>query len=84
MRITNGSVRHSKDQCNDLTERKAWMRSALICASALPFTMMVYVSSFSVDMRLPNHERFVSSGEDSGVGLTSSATVNENDYILTG
>ena len=55
------------------------MRSALIWLSPFPLTMMVYVSSFSVDMRLPNHERFVSSGEDSGVGLTSSATGNEKE-----
>ncbi len=44
------------------------MRSALICESVLPLTMMVYVSSLSVDMSEPNHDRFVSSGEDSGVG----------------
>ena len=36
-------------------------------ASAFPFTTTVYVSSFSVDIKLPNQERLVNSGEDSGV-----------------
>ena len=53
-----------------LTERKAWMRSALILAKGFPFTTTVYVSSFSVDIRLPNQDLFVSSGEDSGVWCT--------------
>ena len=53
-----------------LTERKAWMRSALILARGFPFTTTVYVSSFSVDIRLPNQDLFVSSGEDSGVWCT--------------
>ena len=55
-----------------LTERNAWMRSALTEASGLPLTRMVYVSSRSLPIRVPNQERFVSSGDDSGVRLTSS------------
>jgi hypothetical protein len=46
-------------------------------ASIFPLTMMVYVSSLSVDMRLPNHDRFVNSGDDVstvGVGGGSSGT----------
>ena len=50
-----------------LTERKACMRSALMLANAFPFTTTVYVSSFSVDIKLPNQDLLVSSGEDSGV-----------------
>ena len=53
-----------------LTERKAWMRSALMDANGFPLTIMVYVSSFSVDIKLPNQERFVNSGEGSGVGFS--------------
>ena len=42
-------------------------------ANGFSLTIIVYVSSRSVDMRLPNQERFVSSGEASGVWLNSSA-----------
>lgn len=55
-----------------LTERKAWIKSALTVAKAFPFTKIVKVSSFSVVMRLPNQDFLVSSGEDSGVKWTSS------------
>lgn len=62
-----------------LTERKACTRSALMVLIPFPLTMMVYVSSFSVDMSELNHERFVISGEDSGVGceVISSDTEGE-------
>jgi len=45
-------------------------------ANILPLTMMVYVSSFSVDIRLPNQDRFVNSGDvvsTVGVGGTDSS-----------
>lgn len=49
------------------------MRSALTVASGFPLTKAVKVSSLSADRRRePNHERFVSSGDDSGVKWTSS------------
>lgn len=38
-----------------------------------PLTKIVKVSSFSVVIRLPNQERLVNSGDDSGVKWTSSA-----------
>lgn len=53
-----------------LTERNACIRSALMLAKAFPFTTTVYVSSFSVDIKLPNQDLLVSSGEDSGVWCT--------------
>ena len=46
------------------------MRSALMDANGFPLTIMVYVSSFSVDIKLPNQDRFVNSGEGSGVGFS--------------
>jgi hypothetical protein len=48
------------------------MRCAFTVDSGLPFTRIVNVSSFSVAIRLPNHDFFVNSGEDSGVRCTSS------------
>ena len=39
-------------------------------AKGFPLTIIVYVSSLSVDIKLPNQDRFVSSGEGSGVGLS--------------
>ena len=52
-------------------------------ANGFPFTIMVYVSSLSVDMRLPNHDRFVSSGDGSGVGfwLISSTDYKYKDHF---
>lgn len=56
-----------------LTDKNAWIKWALTVAMGLPLTRIVKVSSFSVVMRFPNQERFVSSGDDSGVKWTSSA-----------
>lgn len=56
----------------ELTDRNAWIRSALTVASGLPLTRIVNVSSFSVVIREPNQDFFVSSGDDSGVKCTSS------------
>ena len=39
-------------------------------AKGFPLTIIVYVSSLSVDIKLPNQDLFVSSGEGSGVGLS--------------
>ena len=49
-------------------------------ANGFPLTIIVYVSSFSVDIKLPNHDRFVNSGEGSGVGVSdiSSTSFEEN------
>lgn len=55
-----------------LTDKNAWMRSALTEASGLPLTSTVKVSSFSEVIKLPNQDFLVSSGEDSGVRPTSS------------
>ena len=61
------------------------MRSALMDANGLPLTMMVYVSSLSVDIRLPNQDLLVSSGDGSGVGLWFiSSTGRERKNILFG
>lgn len=43
------------------------MRCALTVDSGFPFTSIVNVSSFSVAIKFPNHDFFVSSGDDSGV-----------------
>ena len=51
-------------------------------ANGFSLTIIVYVSSRSVDMRLPNQERFVSSGEASGVWLNSSAKTEENNHVI--
>lgn len=56
----------------ELTDKKACIKSAFTVAKGLPFTNIVNVSSFSVVIRLPNHDFFVSSGDDSGVRCTSS------------
>lgn len=48
------------------------MRCALTVANGFPFTRTVNVSSFSVVIKFPNHDRFVSSGDESGVKYTSS------------
>lgn len=56
-----------------LTDKNACIKCALTVAIGLPFTNMVNVSSFSVVIKLPNQERLVSSGDDSGVKCTSSA-----------
>lgn len=53
-----------------LTDKKACIKSALTLANTFPFTRMVNVSSFSVVIKLPNHDFFVSSGEESGVRCT--------------
>lgn len=51
---------------------------ALTVARGFPFTNIVNVSSFSVVIKLPNHDFLVSSGEESGVKCTSSdETVKE-------
>lgn len=49
------------------TDKKAWMRWALTVDNGFPFTSTVNVSSFSVVIKLPNHDRFVNSGDESGV-----------------
>lgn len=50
-----------------LTDRNACMRWALTVANGFPFTSTVNVSSFSVVIKLPNQDRLVSSGDESGV-----------------
>uniref|UniRef100_A0A2H1VKZ9 SFRICE_007584 n=1 Tax=Spodoptera frugiperda TaxID=7108 RepID=A0A2H1VKZ9_SPOFR len=51
-----------------------------IIASGFPFTNAVKVSSLSADnSREPNHDRFVSSGDDSGVKCTSSEDAVEEE-----
>lgn len=55
-----------------ITDKNACMRWALTVASGFPLTSTVNVSSFSVVIKLPNQERFVSSGDESGVKCTSS------------
>ena len=60
------------------------MRSALSEASGFPFTSTVRLSSFSEVIKLPNHDFFVSSGEDSGVNPTSSEEAERiNQSIVT-
>lgn len=54
------------------------MRCALTVASGFPLTSTVNVSSFSVVIKLPNQERLVSSGDESGVKCTSSEETNSN------
>ena len=56
------------------------MRSALMLASAFPFTTTVYVSSFSVDIKLPNQDLLVSSGDDSGVWWTLTTSTMKSFY----
>lgn len=59
------------------------MRSALIEANVFPFTIIVYVSSFSVDMRLPNQDLFVSSGDvvsTQGVGGADSSATKKKSF----
>ena len=53
-------------------------------ANGFPLTIMVYVSSFSVDIKLPNQDRFVNSGEGSGVGFSdiSSTMINQTITIV--
>lgn len=53
-------------------------------ANGFPLTIMVYVSSFSVDIKLPNQDRFVNSGEGSGVGFSdiSSTMINQTIFIV--
>ena len=50
-------------------------------ASGFPFTRIVNVSSFSVVIKLPNQDFFVSSGDDSGVKWTSSDEAASIDGI---
>ena len=49
-------------------------------ASAFPFTTTVYVSSFSVDIKLPNQDLLVSSGDDSGVWWTLTTSTMKSFY----
>lgn len=58
------------------------MRSALTEANGFPFTRIVKVSSFSVVIRLPNHDFLVSSGDDSGVRCTSSEEAKRKEVLL--
>lgn len=53
--------------CYRLTDKNAWIKWAFTVDSGFPFTSTVNVSSFSVVIKLPNQERFVSSGDESGV-----------------
>ena len=51
-------------------------------ANGFPLTIMVYVSSFSVDIKLPNQDRFVNSGEGSGVGFSDiSSTIKNKKFV---
>lgn len=62
-----------------ITDRNAWIKWALTVASGFPLTSTVNVSSFSVVIKFPNHDRLVSSGDESGVKYTSSdETANES------
>lgn len=61
-----------------LTDRKACIRWAFTVDKGFPLTNTVNVSSFSVVIRLPNQDRFVSSGDESGVKWTSSEETEEN------
>lgn len=56
-------------------ERKAWTMSALIELSGLSLIKTKICSSFSSVMKLPNQDRFTSSGLDSGVKLDISSDV---------
>ena len=59
------------------------MRSALMDAKGFPLTMIVYVSSLSVDIKLPNQDLFVNSGEGSGVGLSDiSSTIIRYSILM--
>ena len=51
-------------------------------ANGFPLTIMVYVSSFSVDIKLPNQDRFVNSGEGSGVGFSDISSTMINQTII--
>ena len=51
-------------------------------ANGFPLTIMVYVSSFSVDIKLPNQDRFVNSGEGSGVGFSDISSTMINQTIF--
>lgn len=66
-----------------LTERNAWIRSALTVAKGFPLTRIVNVSSFSVVIREPNQDFFVSSGDDSGVKCTSSDEAGDEKESVT-
>ena len=55
----------------------------MIDANIFPLTIMVYVSSFSVDIKLPNQDRFVNSGDvvsTVGVGGTEGSSETEREY----
>jgi len=70
-----------------LTDKKAWIRSAFTVANGFPRTKIVYASSRSDPIKLPNQERFVSSGEPSGVRWTSSLEaesklININNSVI--
>lgn len=70
------------DCFNSLTDRKAWIRWAFTVDKGFPFTRTVNVSSFSVVIRLPNQDRFVSSGDESGVKWTSSEETIEKQFLI--
>lgn len=65
------------------TDKKAWIKWALTVASGFPLTNTVNVSSFSVVIKLPNQDRFVSSGDESGVKYTSSDETGKSKLKLT-
>lgn len=65
-----------------LTDKKAWIKSAFTLANGFPLTRTVNVSSFSVVIRLPNHDLFVNSGEDSGVRWTLEEKGKNSNSIL--
>lgn len=54
---------------NSEIESRAWIKSAFTVDNGFPVIKIVNVSSFSDAIKLPNHDFFVNSGEDSGVGL---------------
>lgn len=58
------------------TDKNACIKSALTLANGFPLTSIVNVSSFSVAIKLPNHDLFVNSGDESGVKCTSSVLVS--------
>ena len=64
------------------TDKNACIRWALTVANGLPLTKTVNVSSFSVVIRLPNQDFFVSSGDDSGVRCTSSVETAKEKMII--
>lgn len=64
-----------------ITERSAWIKSALTVDNGFPVIKIVNVSSFSEAIKLPNQDFLVSSGEDSGVGLYTGSMSTKKETI---